>query len=171
MKKIILIIIIILVSFLLYNNIIKSEIITDNNLIRLRVIPNSNSITDQSMKKLVVSYLEDNIYPLVNNNSSTNEVRNIMINNLDKIDNDIKQIFKDNNYEEKFTISYGYNYFPQKEYNNEIYDEGYYESLVISIGNADGDNFWCLLFPNFCMLENTDNENVKYELALLKLFK
>ena len=36
---------------------------------------------------------------------------------------------------------------------DEVYNEGYYESLVISIGDAEGDNWWCVLFPNFCLID------------------
>ena len=169
MKKIISIVLFIIVLFTVYNKVFANDIETDNSLIRLRVIPNSNSIEDQSMKELVKSYLEKDFYPLITEDDNQDEIRKKIINNLDKIDNDIHTIFKTNNYNKKINISYGYNYFPQKELYNETYQEGYYESLVISIGNAEGDNFWCLLFPNFCMLENNNKEEVKYDFILSKL--
>lgn len=169
MKKIIAIILFIVVLFTVYNKVFASNIETDNSLIRLRVIPNSNSVEDQSMKELVKSYLEKDFYPLINEEDTQNEIREKIINNLDKMDNDIHTIFKTNNYDKKFTISYGYNFFPQKEQYNETFQEGYYESLVISIGSAEGDNFWCMLFPNFCMLEGNNKEEVKYDFILSKI--
>ncbi len=169
MKRLISIILAVIVLFTVYNKVFANNLDNDNALIRLRVIPNSNSPIDQSMKELVKSYLERDIYPLITEEDTPNEIRNKIINNLDNMDNDITTIFKTNDYDKKFTISYGYNYFPQKELYNETYQEGYYESLVISIGNAEGDNFWCLLFPNFCLLENTNNEEVKYDFILSKL--
>ena len=39
--------------------------------------------------------------------------------------------------------------------------EGYYESLVISIGDAKGDNFWCVLFPNFCLVDREEHHTYK----------
>ena len=115
MKKIIAIILFIVVLFTVYNKVFASNIETNNSLIRLRVIPNSNSVEDQSMKELVKAYLEKDFYPLINEEDSQNEIREKIINNLDKMDNDIHTIFKTNNYDKKFTISYGYNYFPPKE--------------------------------------------------------
>ena len=53
MKKIIAIILFIVVLFTVYNKVFASNIETNNSLIRLRVIPNSNSVEDQSMKELV----------------------------------------------------------------------------------------------------------------------
>ncbi len=39
-----------------------------------------------------------------------------------------------------------------------VYEEGYYESIVVSIGKAEGDNWWCVLFPNLCLVEEEDVE-------------
>ena len=48
------------------------------------------------------------------------------------------------------------------------YKEGYYESLVISIGDSKGDNWWCVLFPNFCLVDtNNDHE---YKLYFKEIF-
>ena len=53
------------------------------------------------------------------------------------------------------------NYFPKKELNNEVYEEGMYESLVITLDEGKGDNFWCILFPPLCMIE--ENEDYEYK--------
>lgn len=169
MKKIVSIILFLLVLFTVYNKVFANNLDTDNSLIRLRVIPNSNSVEDQSMKEIVKSYLEENLYSLISKEDTPNEIRKKIINNLNKIDKDITTIFKTNDYDQKFTISYGYNYFPNKELYDKEYQEGYYESLVIAIGSAEGDNFWCMLFPNFCMLETNNKEEIKYEFILSKI--
>ena len=62
-------------------------------------------------------------------------------------------------------IHYGLNYFPKKEYKGVIYEEGYYESLVVTLGNGNGDNWWCVLFPPLCLLEaqETNTQDVEYK--------
>ena len=67
---------------------------------------------------------------------------------------------KDNNSNETFHINYGKNYFPKKEYDNVIYEEGEYESLVITLGEGIGHNFWCVLFPPLCF-EDTKKQEYK----------
>ena len=57
----------------------------------------------------------------------------------------------------------GYNYFPTKEYRGIKYKEGYYESIVISIGAAEGDNWWCVLFPNICIADLENNSDIEYK--------
>ena len=71
-----------------------------------------------------------------------------------------------------YNINYGLNYFPKKEYKGITYKEGYYESLVITLGEGAGENWWCVLFPPFCMLDATETEEdqVEYDFFLFELF-
>ena len=84
-------------------------------------------------------------------------------NNIPLIEENVKQIFSENNYDMTFDINYGLNYFPEKEYRGLKYNEGYYESVVISIGKAEGDNWWCVLFPNLCLVDLETKDNVEYK--------
>ena len=138
--------------------------------IRFRVIPNSNTVEDLYMKEKVKEEVERTI--IVNSNlKDINEERKLIINNLSTLENNISDLFTLNNYNESFKVKYGYNYFPEKEYAGKTYKEGDYESLVIEIGAAEGDNYWCVLFPPFCLMEaeETNTEKVEYDSYILKL--
>ena len=52
--------------------------------------------------------------------------------------------------------------FPKKKYKGITYKEGNYESLVIELGDAKGNNWWCVLFPPLCMIEAEDSTDVEY---------
>ena len=65
-----------------------------------------------------------------------------------------------NNITNNYSINYGNNYFPKKVYQEVEYPEGNYESLVITLGDGLGDNWWCVLFPPLCLLE-AQEENIK----------
>ena len=151
MKKII-IILSIIILLLVIN---KSSNRIPNDSIRFRVIANSNDYNSQEIKKKVVDNLKSN---LINTNKFTNivETREFLKENLPLYTKIVDKTLKDNNYNEDFHINYGKNYFPEKTYNNEIYPEGEYESLVITLGEGEGDNFWCVLFPPLCFEEKTD---------------
>lgn len=156
MKKIILVMFAMLTIFLVYKKVNAQEVIIPDTSIRLRVIPNSNSSYDQAMKQVVKKYLEDDVYNLFKDTNNVDEVRDIINNNLNDIEFNIQDIFDKYNYDMSFDVNYGYNYFPEKEFKNIIYKEGYYESIVVSIGEANGDNFWCVLFPNLCLVKEDD---------------
>lgn len=159
MKKIFLVIGAVLTIFVLYNKVYASYVVIPDNSIRLRVIPNSNSSFDQAMKFNVKSYLESDVYNLFEGVSNIDDARKIIYNNLDDINNNIQFIFDKYGYDMDFEVLYGDNYFPKKVYKGVTYEKGIYESLVVTIGNGEGDNFWCVLFPNLCIV---DEGNVSY---------
>ena len=169
MRKLILIILTIVTIYVVYNNVKAEEIVIPNTAIRLRVIPNSNNLLDQEMKGKVKEYLEKNLYKNFANVDDIDEARTIINNNIPKIEEDIIIIFNENNYDMNFKVKYGNNYFPEKEYKGITYKEGYYESLVVEIGEAKGDNFWCVLFPSLCLLETEETTEVEYKLGVLEL--
>ena len=73
----------------------------------------------------------------------------------------MEKTIKDNNSNNTFHINYGKNFFPEKEYKNQKYKSGNYESLVIELGKASGENFWCVLFPPLCFTDKEDNIEYK----------
>lgn len=168
-RKLILIILTIVTIYVVYNNVKAEEIVIPNTAIRLRVIPNSNNLLDQEMKTKVKQYLETNLYKNFANVNNIEEARTMINNNIPKIEEDITSVFNENNYDMNFKVKYGNNYFPKKEYKGITYEEGYYESLVVEIGEAKGDNFWCVLFPSLCLLETEETTEVEYKLGVLEL--
>ena len=166
MKRKIFIIILVLTIIFVYK-LNEQNIFIPDTSIRLRVIPNSNNPEDINIKEQVKSYLESNIYTITKDTNDIDDARDIIKNNIPSIETDIDNIFKDNDYLLPYKINYGYNYFPEKTYKGITYDEGYYESLVISIGEANGDNWWCVLFPNFCLADI--KEDTEYKLYFKEL--
>jgi len=156
MKRKIFLLMLVLVIIYVYK-INEQNIFIPDTAIRLRVIPNSNNPEDINIKEQVKKYLEKNVYALTKDINDIDEARTIINESIPDIKNNIDDIFTNNSYNLPYDINYGYNYFPVKKYRGQTYDDGYYESLVISIGEADGDNWWCVLFPNFCLVD-TDKE-------------
>ena len=139
-----------------------------DSAIRLRVIPNSNNPEDIKIKEQVKTYLEKHVYSLTKNIDSIDEARNVIKKSIPNMQEHIDNIFISNNYPLSYDLNYGYNYFPVKQYKGQTYKEGYYESLVISIGDANGDNWWCVLFPNFCLIDT--NKDLKYKSYIKELY-
>ena len=62
-----------------------------------------------------------------------------------------------------YSIKYGMNYFPKKVYKGVVYPSGNYESLVITLGSGLGDNWWCVLYPPLCLInDNQTTNDVEY---------
>lgn len=138
-------------AYLFLGNIGREKIVIPDDSIRFRVIANSNSEQDQIIKKEIVKSLSKEI--ITPNIKNINEERIFLKENLPKFTKTVKKTLADNNYSSKFDINYGKNYFPEKTYRNITYPEGEYESLVVTIGNGQGKNFWCVLFPPLCLID------------------
>lgn len=135
-----------------------TELQIPDTAIRLRVIPNSNSTRDQEVKLKVKSALESETYKLLEGVTSVDLARRIITNNLDNIEDGIRNVLLEENYNLGYKINFGQNYFPEKEFKGIVYDEGNYESLVVTLGKGEGNNWWCVLFPPLCLLEAEESE-------------
>lgn len=162
MKRIIIILFIIIVISVVMNE--KENILIPDNAIRFRVIANSNSESDQSLKLEIKNEVEKELYSLISDAKNIDEARDIITKNIPQVDSILKK------YNVNYDISYGDNYFPIKEYKGIKYKEGNYESLVIKVGDGLGENWWCVLFPPLCLLDEQNNlDNAEYELYATKL--
>lgn len=162
MKKILIIVFGIIFIFM-FN---QDDYEINNDSIRFRVIANSNSVYDINMKEKVVSELSDILF--INDNKDV--IKKNILTNMSLFENKIDKLFDDNNYRQTYNIVYGLNEFPEKEYNGVLYKEGLYESLVVEIGEAKGDNYWCFLYPSLCLIDSNNNKNVKYKSKIVELF-
>ena len=138
--------------------------------IRIRIIANSDSFDDQYIKIKVKQLIEPVIEEDLSVSSSLNESRFIIKSNLNKYNSMISSYLIDNSYNDKFSINYGSNYFPEKEYKGVKYESGNYESLVIKLGSGMGDNWWCVMFPPICSLEVEENSDIEYKFFVKELF-
>lgn len=164
MKKI-LILITLLTTISMLNDYKSDAVIIPKESIRFRVIANSNTEEDQQLKLKVKENLEKELQNVLINPNNINETRISINNNMDRFKNSIEESLA-NEVNKNYTINYGNNYFPEKEYKNVIYKAGNYESLVVTLGEGKGENFWCVLFPPLCKLEQESNEKVEYHLLI-----
>ena len=162
MRKTIILLLIIGCFYLFVSNVMAEKVTIPDDALRIRVVPNSNSDYDQEIKGKVRGELEVTMYDMLKEADSSEEARSIIKDNLEQIKVDVGDVLKNNNYDKPFEVNFGYNYFPEKEYKGVTYDEGYYESLVITLGEGKGDNWWCVLFPPLCLLEAEESTEVEY---------
>jgi stage II sporulation protein R len=168
MKKVFTLMLLTLVIITLIINKSEALIIPDEAL-RIRVIANSNTPEDQYIKEQVVTNLKTNIYDKLKDSKNVSEAQQIIVNNLEDIKYNVKQTLNKYKNDTNFTVNFGQNYFPDKVYKGVTYQEGYYESLVVTLGEGAGNNFWCVLFPPLCLLEAEDSDEVEYKFFVSEL--
>ena len=159
MKKLI---ILVLIPILFIANSNKKD-----DLIRIRVIANSNSEYDQSIKLNISNNIKEKLYELLKEEKNVDNARKIIRKSIPLIENIIDENL-DNNY--GYEVNYGMNYFPEKKYKGKTYKEGNYESLLIKLGEGKGDNWWCILFPPICLIEAEESEDIEYSFFIKDFF-
>lgn len=163
MKKTLLVLSLIIGTYILIG--VKAEELVEipNEAIRIRVIGNSNSDYDQEKKQEIRKEVQLYMQNLLKDAKTTEEARTIINNNLNNLNKNIDTYLTQINYDENYTINFGLNYFPEKEYKGIKYKEGLYESLLITLGEGKGNNWWCVLFPPICLLEAEESETNEVE--------
>lgn len=171
MKKIIILIISILILGYMLNKSDSTEVMIPDEAIRFRVVANSNTIYDQNVKIQVRNEVQNKVLELLKDTSTIENTRKIILEHKEELSKIVNDKLKNIGYNKKYTINYGYNYFPKKKYKGITYKEGNYESLVITLGEGKGENFWCVLFPPLCLIEadETNNDNVEYKFFVKEL--
>lgn len=158
LKKLLTVFILFLLYFI-FNSISYSYSISNDleeNLFRLHIIANSDSEEDQNLKL----FIRDNVINYLKNYQFSNKTE--LITFLKTHENELHQVIQtainQKGYNYNFTIEIGNSFFPQKKYENIILPSGYYDGLKIKIGKAEGKNWWCVLFPPMCLINESTCE-------------
>lgn len=162
LKKWIIIVFLVSLFYLLAER--KNNVLYINDTFRFRIIANSNSVEDQALKNKIKKDIVTNVFQKMDFNSSSS-VKNEIKNNLPLISNIVSQ------YNIKYNISFGKNYFPEKSLNGIKLKKGNYDSLVINLGENKGDNWWCILFPPLCDLNSDEYEKPEYKFLISEVLK
>ena len=136
----------------------NNNLLIPEEAIRLRVLANSNSSEDQKLKMKVSETVQKNLYQLLKDTKGIESDRNKINENLPSLKQQISNTLKLENSSIPFQLDYGIHYFPQKVYKGVTYEEGEYESLLVTLGKGEGDNWWCVLFPPLCIMEAEETE-------------
>ncbi len=177
-KKILILILAVLgISLYFYNNRKIEAMQIPQQAIRLRILANSNTELDQELKLKVRNEVNQFLYPSVVDIKTKEEARLVIYNQIEQINTVIENILNEENIEIPFNVGYGMTSFPTKIYGTKVYPSGEYEALVIELGDAAGENWWCVLFPPLCLVditvggEVTTEEDIKIEFYIWQQIK
>ncbi|ERI94837.1 stage II sporulation protein R [Clostridiales bacterium oral taxon 876 str. F0540] len=165
MKKMVCIIICLTILFLgiLNNFSVKGSTVSiqgelEQKLIRFHVIANSDSVEDQALKLKVRDKVLEYISPKLKKSKSIEESREIIKSNDAAIKKIAQDVIKKNGYSYTVQTKLSKENFPVKTYGNITLPSGEYEAYRILIGNASGQNWWCVMFPPLCFIDITKGE-------------
>lgn len=132
----------------------ESEIYS--NVLRLHVIANSDSEDDQNLKLLVRDAVLAEAQILLCEVYDRAKAEETVMQNIEILRSVAERTVLDNGYDYPVAIELGKEEYPTKNYESCCFPAGEYTSLRILIGEAAGQNWWCVLFPPLCLSAATD---------------
>ena len=126
-----------------------------NEIIRFHVIANSNTDEDQALKLKVRDKAIEFVSNSLKESNSLEESRKFIIENKSNIESIATSVIIENGYDYNVTSSLSRENFPDKIYGDVVFPQGEYEAYRILIGEAKGENWWCVMFPPLCFVDGT----------------
>jgi len=117
---------------------------------RLHILANSDSSEDQALKLKVRDDLLVYMAGLVNGANDLQQANRIICSNLENIKKVALESVKSHGYSYEVGAEFTNEYYPTREYEGFRLPAGSYSSLRVSIGRAEGKNWWCVLYPPLC---------------------
>lgn len=137
-----------------------------NSVIRLHVIAASDSDSDQALKLKVRDAVLSGLSTLSEGCSSKSEAEEKLASQLDEIRAVALETLAAEGCDCHVSVSLGKEKYPQKSYDGVCFPAGEYTSLRIVIGEGEGKNWWCVLFPQLCLAGAKNAEAAFVEVGL-----
>jgi len=129
-------------------------------MIRLHVLADSDDEDEQALKLKVRDAVLAKVTELTEGVTDTDEALKIVEENLDEISLIGQEEVEHNGYDHSVTAEIGREEYPEREYDGFKLPAGEYYSLRVKIGEAKGQNWWCVLFPPLCTVAAEERNEV-----------
>ncbi len=152
--------VIIIVGAICFCGFKKDEV--NQDYLRIHISANSNSTQDQNVKYVVKDAVVDFLIPYLADATNKDEAMKIVKANLNKIEEVVSYALKVEGVSYDAKVKMSEEEVPTRAYSNFVLESGIYDCLEIELGNAQGDNWWCVVFPAVCFLSSENLENCEY---------
>ena len=179
-------------DFIRFHVIANSDSVSDQQLklkVRDGVLAKINSeLVKAAMAQEMDSFLQPSVYAAEasgeagpeQNNAASGETRvsldleqsrKYIQDNLTEIESTAERIIAENGYDYTVKAELGVKWIPRKAYGEVIFPSGNYETLNITIGEGNGQNWWCVLFPPLCLIGAESDDDKKSAEDAQELYK
>lgn len=141
-------------SFALESQNVRSDVL------RLHIIANSDSRSDQALKLKVRDAILESGYDIFSGNESLEKAKLKTAENLDNIRNIAQKTLAENGCDYEVRVCFEKAFFDTRYYEDFTLPAGEYEALKVIIGKGEGHNWWCVMFPPLCLSASDDIKDI-----------
>lgn len=144
-----------------------------DDFLRIHIRANSNSSADQQVKLKVKDEVVSVLAPLFAEADTKQKAMEIMDNNLALVTETANRVLAQNGFGYTSSASITSEQFPTRNYADLTLEGDIYDALIINLGAAAGDNWWCIAYPPMCFVNIADSsgEGVVYKSQLAEIIK
>lgn len=149
----------------------QNETLASSDYLRIHIRANSNSMDDQNVKYMVKDKVVEFLTPIIALCKSKEEMQNAVNSNLRNIESVANEVLNGNGFNYTSKAYLNFEYFPTKTYGDTTLEADFYDAIIVELGNADGNNWWCVVYPPLCFLnaEETSTEGFRYKSLIKEL--
>ena len=119
-------------------------------ILRFHILANSDSDKDQKVKEKVRDAIGNYLAPQLEEARDLSDTKNIVTRHMDEIVTVAEETLEKEGYSYGASARLATVDFPVKTYGSYTFPAGEYEALEITLGEGNGHNWWCVLYPNMC---------------------
>ena len=153
MRKLLKLVSLVLAVYLLFlcTSVLIDRKMLNENLIRLHVVANSDTDEDQALKLKVRDAVVEKLQDTMESFPTMEEARAYLQAHLPDLQEFVNKVIHELGFADTAEVSLDQEAFDTREYDTFTLPAGYYEALRITIGEGQGRNWWCVVFPSLCV--------------------
>ena len=141
--------------------------------LRIHIRANSNDEIDQDVKYKVKDALVEYLTPKIAFCKSKTETVELIINEKENLENLANEVLQNSGFDYSSNIKICSEMFPTRTYENYTLESGIYDAMIVELGSARGNNWWCVIYPPLCFtnFNQTNSTSVVYKSKILEIIK
>ena len=136
--------------------VVSDKAVLSQDLIRLHVVADSDSAEDQRIKLQVRDAIIEELESVIADLPDVESAKAYLQEHLPELEKTANDVLHSLNSGCQAVVSLAKEAFPTREYDTFTLPAGVYESLRVTIGSGEGQNWWCVVFPNLCISATSD---------------
>lgn len=137
--------------------------------LRIHIRADSNSECDQAVKYQVKDAVVEYLTPFIAQVSSKAEAKEMLIDNLNGIEKSANAVLKSKGFSYVCKAKLVEEEFPTRVYDGFTLEQGIYDALILELGSAKGDNWWCVVYPPLCFTQGESGNQYIYKSKIMEI--
>lgn len=133
--------------------------LSNSDFLRIHIRANSNNMLDQNVKYKIKDNIVEYLTPKLAICDTKQKVVDMILQERTNLENSTNLLLKNNGFDYKSNIKINQEAFPTRTYEGFTLESGVYDAIIVELGSACGDNWWCVIYPPLCFVNSSNTSN------------